>query len=675
MPVSIEDMVDACRKGQTQFVEDWIGAGRSVNKPGSGKTTALMAASEHGHVEIAKTLIDAGADVCFGGSGGWTALMLAARGGHLEVVQLLINAGADLTSKSILGDTALSLALANRKIRVAQFLQNAGAVVNAKALHDVAHQYVEERARATRDYTPHLRQAAANKAKVLRPLVEKVIAAGAEGGDYALWEAVKYRQRDTVQMLLAAKADPNAAPHATSALAKACDNRDLKSVQLLLDAGADPNFGRGPDAPLIIAIEKNSRSIVAELIRRGANLNAQRMHGPTPLLLAASQNKLPLMRDLLKAGADPNLAGTVEIGTAPKPTVTIESAESELITVKTTRVPSAPEACNVTPLIVAARRNFCDAARLLLKHGADPELKDSEGMTAMGWAKKLRHTWIGVALVQHGAKATASSEGSLENALVSAARKGNLARVRELLAQGANPNGHIEGADYRRTPLGEAAKNGSPEILKALLDAGAEVDKPTLEFPARSITPLMLAAKAGHPEAVSALLKAGANVGARDTELVGGGATPLHYGARTGNPEVLKLLIAAGADVSARDTDKTTPVQSAAAHGHADALDVLLQHTTVRAVKGVSQALFLATVGGHVKAVKRILAANPNAHGNDPEFATMVACSARLEIIEALLKTGMRFDQQNRDGWTPLRMARRAKRENVVALLRAHHAT
>lgn len=119
MQASIEDLVDACRRGLKRFVEDWIAAGKSVNKPGSGKTTALMAVSERGHAEIAKLLVAAGADA-------------RCEGGHKDVVDLLINPGADLACKSILGDTDLSLALSNGKMRVAKMLESEGAVVNAK---------------------------------------------------------------------------------------------------------------------------------------------------------------------------------------------------------------------------------------------------------------------------------------------------------------------------------------------------------------------------------------------------------------------------------------------------------------------------------------------------------------------------------------------------------------
>jgi ankyrin repeat protein len=478
----LEDFIDACRKGHVAAARDWIARGRRINEPGSGKTTALMAAAERGRIEIVNLLVDAGADVCFRGSGGWTALMLAARGGHREVVEHLLNAGADPSSETILRDTAHSLALANGKMRVAQLLEKAGSTVNAKALHDVAHAYVVQEALTTRHYTPGVREAAANKAENLRPRLESIIAAGAQGGDYALWEAAKYRQRDTVRMLLAAKANPNAAPHGTSALSMACENKDLVTAQLLLDAGADPNFGGKTDEPLFVAIKKNSRQLVTELIRRGANVNVQRPRGITPLLLATSENNLPLMRILLDAGAHPNLPGAAEIGPAPRATVTRERIEDSIYEIKTTHVPSAPEAANVTPLIVAARRNFRDSAKLLLKHGADAEFKDAEGMTALAWAKKLRHSWTQRILLTHGADASASVEGSLDNALLTAARKGNLARVRELLAQGANANAHIDSADKRRTALGEAAENGSAKVIDTLLKAGAEVDKPTGEL-------------------------------------------------------------------------------------------------------------------------------------------------------------------------------------------------
>lgn len=671
----LEDFIDACRKGRTALVQDWIATGRRVNEPGSGKTTALMAAAEHGRLDIVKLLVDAGGDVCFRGAGGWTALMLAARGGHHDVVEHLLTAGADPSSETILRDTAHSLALANGKMRVAQLLEKAGSTVNAKALHDVAHEYVVNKALATRDYTPRARKAAANKAENLRPRLESIIAAGAEGGDYPLWEATKYRQRDTVRMLLAAKANPNASPHGTSALSTACEKRDLVTAQLLLDSGADPNFGGKTDEPLLVAIEKNSRQLVAELIRRGANVNVQRPRGITPLLLATSKNNLALMRALLDAGANPNLAGTAEIGPALKTTVTKERIEDSILEFKTTHVLSAPAAANVTPLIVAARRDFRDATKLLLKHGAEAEFKDAEGMTAPAWAKKLRHTWIQGILLAHGANAFASIEGSLDNALLTAARKGNLARVQQLLAKGANANAHIDSADKRRTPLGEAAQHGSAKVIESLLNAGAEVDKPTAEmFGPRDVTPLMIAAEAGYAEAVAALLKAGANIDARDSGPAGTGATPLHYAARGGNPEVLKLLIAAGADVSKRDQFKTTPMHSAASHGRAEAIDVLLQHTTIRTTKGVSEALSLAAISRHVAAVKRILVANPKCHDNDPEFAVSMAFSGRLEIIKELVKAGMRFDQKNRDGWTPLRMAKKAGRTKVIELLKIEGA-
>jgi len=62
------------------------------------------------------------------------------------------------------------------------------------------------------------------------------------------------------------------------------------------------------------------------------------------------------------------------------------------------------------------------------------------------------------------------------------------------------------------------------------------------------------------PEVVKALLDAGADPNART--LVGWTWTPLHMVARNSEtPEVVKVLLDAGADASARDKDGKTPVE------------------------------------------------------------------------------------------------------------------
>jgi len=123
-----------------------------------------------------------------------------------------------------------------------------------------------------------------------------------------------------------------------------------------------------------------------------------------------------------------------------------------------------------------------------------------------------------------------------ENALTAAARLGNTAKVRALLAKGVNVNARDS---YGMTALIYAAGatgRGDAEIVKMLLNAGAEVnvkayrprDKELVRL--EGMTPLMAAATAGDAQITKILLRAGAAVNARDPE----GFTALMF-AVTGN--------------------------------------------------------------------------------------------------------------------------------------------
>lgn len=91
-----------------------------------------------------------------------------------------------------------------------------------------------------------------------------------------------------------------------------------------------------------------------------------------------------------------------------------------------------------------------------------------------------------------------------------------------------------------------AGLSGSPSAVKALLDAGANID-------ARGNvgqTPLHVAAMASDsPAVIEALVDAGADIEALDA----GGETPLHYAAESSDsPAVVKALVDSGANTKAR---------------------------------------------------------------------------------------------------------------------------
>ena len=119
------------------------------------------------------------------------------------------------------------------------------------------------------------------------------------------------------------------------------------------------------------------------------------------------------------------------------------------------------------------------------------------------------------------------------------------------------------------TPLGFGVFFGQPEVVKALLDAGADVNLPSRE--SMKVTPLASAAAAKQTEIARLLIARGANVNAR----AAGGHIPLHEASANGDVELVKLLIERGADINAKTDDGKTPLDFAAEYKRAEVIELL----------------------------------------------------------------------------------------------------
>jgi ankyrin repeat protein len=127
---------------------------------------------------------------------------------------------------------------------------------------------------------------------------------------------------------------------------------------------------------------------------------------------------------------------------------------------------------------------------------------------------------------ERGAQRTASRNDDL----LSAIRQGDAAAVKALLAQGTPADAKYR---YDRTALSFAADRGDVEIVKLLLERGADVNAKDTFYGA---TPLTWAASNGHVE-VARLLLARGGTGADDV---------LSTGIRKRNPELVEAAIASG---------------------------------------------------------------------------------------------------------------------------------
>ena len=155
-----------------------------------------------------------------------------------------------------------------------------------------------------------------------------------------------------------------------------------------------------------------------------------------------------------------------------------------------------------------------------------------------------------------------------ESPVADAAQQGDVEAVRALLQQGADPNAaQADGL----TALHWAALNDKLGIAKIVLYAGATVSPVTR---VGGYTPLHLASRSGHAEVVRALLEAGAEANAYTTT----GVTALHFAAEADDAEAVYALTEHGADVNAKDAfSNRTPTMFASVRNALKATGALIE--------------------------------------------------------------------------------------------------
>jgi ankyrin repeat protein len=218
------------------------------------------------------------------------------------------------------------------------------------------------------------------------------------------------------------------------------------------------------------------------------------------------------------------------------------------------------------PLIHAIRNQDGAAARALVEAGADVNVRQLDGATALHWAVHWEDRDTTALLINAGANVDTANDLGV-TPLLMACTSGNAALVETLLQAGANPRDALSSGE---TALMLASRAGTARVVEDLLARGADVNAVERT---RSQTALMWAIANRHPDVTKALLDHGANINARSqvrvrvfsmggsrgagsassgivlTEIPLGGSTPLLFAARSGDVESAKLLVAAGAGV------------------------------------------------------------------------------------------------------------------------------
>jgi uncharacterized protein len=181
-------------------------------------------------------------------------------------------------------------------------------------------------------------------------------------------------------------------------------------------------------------------------------------------------------------------------------------------------LPSAHSAVAQSDVADAAMLPATEEVRRLLETGADANVRQADGATALHWAAYHGDAGLAALLLEAGADASAANRNG-STPLWLAASQGDAKMIETLLEGGADAN---EALPLGRRPLMLAARAGTADGVRVLLDHGAD---PNASESERGTTALMQAADQGHADAIAVLIEHGADVAARSAPVLRGGRT------------------------------------------------------------------------------------------------------------------------------------------------------
>ena len=371
--------------------------------------------------------------------------------------------------------------------------------------------------------------------------------------------------------------------YGATAMSLAAEVANTEMLKVLLEAGANADSPNADGQTALMAVARTGNVAAAQfLLEHGATVDAKEKWGGQSALMWASARRHPeMMQLLISKGADVNARS---IDRDYQRHVTAEGR------------PKSLDSGGLTPLLYAARENCVACVGVLLKSKVDIDLPDPDGVSPLLVAIMNANWDLAKQLIDAGADVNQwdiYGESPLYTAIDLRARidggrnsidapntTTGLAIVKLLLERGANPNmqltfkpANARGAITTRgaTPLIRAAVNADAEVMKLLLEQGADA---TLSTADRQ-TPIhaVLAGRAPEPQAlelIKVLQKAGTDVNVvaliNHPEETRGG-TALHYAVRKRYKDAIKLLASFKIDMDAVDQDGLTALDYTQSRG------------------------------------------------------------------------------------------------------------
>ena len=511
-------------------------------------------------------------------------LLELARCGDLDGVKRLIQQGVHVNTMNCWNETALYLACENGRSKVAQYLLDHEASVSL-------------------------------------------------GDDKPLIAAVKYKRYDCVRLLLEYHADANCTNiEEESPMYLALKNDDYSMILLLLQYDATSSVSLGEVVPFLLDhAEVEHTKVIQQLIDKNLINVTVESTFLAAFDFAFRRGSVELAEKLLGLSNDSNsqmeqLYSKAVYYSAENNWPNILSKLFE----KRVDVDAVTE--GQTALCAACREGHESVVRLLLHNGANPNVQDGFGTTALHYAVghcrfydtrcvKRTETSIVEMLSSAGADVNALDIVGA-SPLYLACEKGKTEFVKLLLRRGANPNVRTKGT----YPLHAAYRAENYDVIKLLLDYKADVNVPdvsretVLHYAVESVTAAESMDSDTGNVMVQLLLDAGADVNVASNK----GQTPFYIACLKGLESVAKKMLECGAMVDGNSVKKL-PLNAACKNKH------------------VSVVLLLLTNGANPNLlVERDESCYPQpSRGSADKSPLVEACLVQnVELVDMLLKYG-----------------------------------
>ncbi|GFQ92161.1 ankyrin-3 [Trichonephila clavata] len=434
-------------------------------------------------------------------------------------------------------------------------------------------------------------------------------------------------------------------------------------VQELVKKGANVNAAtKKGNTALHIASLAGQEEVAKMLIRSGANPNVQSQNGFTPLYMAAQENHDNVVKLLLANGANQSLA--TEDGFTPL-AVALQQGHDKVVAVLLEN--DAKGRVRLPALHIAAKKDDCKAAALLLQNDHDPDVTSKSGFTPLHIAAHYGNENIAALLLDKNADVNYSAKHQITPLHV-AAKWGKSNMVTLLVDKGAKIDASTRDG---LTPLHCAARSGHDQVVDLLLEKGAPITAKTKN----GLAPLHMASQGDHVDGARILLYHKAPVDDVTVDYL----TALHVAAHCGHVRVAKLLLDRKADPNARALNGFTPLHIACKKNRIKVVELLLKHgasieaTTESGLTPLHVASFMGCMNIVIYLIQ---------HGANPDVPTvrgetplhLAARANQSDIIRILLRNGAHVDASAREQQTPLHIAARLGNVDIVGLLLQHGA-